>query len=131
MSLILRNNKPLFLRGDGDTSQTWVWNEVIPNDCPTLSEQVSYTVDGAQYKSMIVRREPDDEDNWHIILMYLSTSGDPLNVYSSSIGWLDEKYRTITLNETPSGTLLTYLQTYATQQKPASGLLTLAKQMRI
>lgn len=129
MSLILCNNKPLFLRGGGggDTSQTWVWNEVIPNDCSTLLEQISYTVDGVQCVIIKISQEPITEDDWNIVLKYGYEDGDLLDVYNSSEGWLDKKYRTITLNETPSDRMLTLLEGYATQQKSASGLLTLAK----
>lgn len=88
-------------------AETWVLNERL-NLTGTATYEASFTCNGTVYASIFITTSS-------VIYLVPSSSFEGPNVYTQS-GWKNEVYRTIVFDESPSGTLLTWLQTNGKKQ---------------
>ena len=112
MQIYMKDGKALKINGGGylapkASGETWVLNESILVAHDEHTWNVTFTSNGTTYTKL----------TW-------SSSQKQILIYDSTVvykefpvsSWLDQAYRTITFDDTPTGELLTWLQANGTKQ---------------
>ena len=92
------------------TGETWVFNTPVTYKMfgSTATYSVQFTCDGERYSTINVHYPAKGDDGQ---LQY-----NEVNVVDTAGGWINDKYRTIVLDEPATGDLLTMLQKAAVKQ---------------
>lgn len=92
------------------SGETWVFNTPVTYKMfgSTATYSVQFTCDGERYSTINVHYPAKGDDGQ---LQY-----NEVNVVDTAGGWINDKYRTIVLDEPATGDLLTMLQKAAVKQ---------------
>ena len=94
------------------TGRTWLWND-IPQFSTTFAYNVNFTSNGTEYTSIRSVHSYNGQRNYWI-LVYGGTT-----VYSELSGWIDEKYKTLTITggtDVNNSDFANVLDTFAEEQ---------------
>ena len=97
-----------------EQGETWVINEILNHES-FQATNISFTSNALSYTSLTRAYLPETNPPYKF-LAYGWT-----DVYYDDEGWLDEAYRTITFDTSPTGDLLTWLEENAVKQTGGSG----------